>query len=293
MVLHRDGNRVQWAEASGESGTATITEAQQPEPKPIIAAVKPKPAPAPVRAPEPEVARGDERPARNLRAERDFAPDAPTVIINRSAEAGVAQTDYEPTKPEAPSRFSTAALGKLLASATTPKNPEPSRLGMGAETDGEGDGVAWDDATVVAPYVMKAPPVQRAKEAAPARKPANTKQAHAKHQPRAASVSHTAADGTARKAAARQVPEAVAQPVRPSFRVYGVEYGDHLNVRSGPSEYHTPIGAIGREGRGVEIVGECRDLWCPIRYGQLSGWVNRYYLAEEGGTQRASASVRR
>ncbi len=28
MVLHRDGNKVQWAEGSGESGTATITEAR-------------------------------------------------------------------------------------------------------------------------------------------------------------------------------------------------------------------------------------------------------------------------
>jgi len=292
MVLHREGNRVQWAEASGESGTATITEAQQPEPSPIIAAVKPKPAPAPVRAPEPEVVQVDERPARNMRAESGFAPDAPTVIINRPAETEVAQADYEPAKPEAPSRFSTAALGKMLAAATTPKKPEPSRLGMGAEIDGEGAGVAWDDATVVAPYIIKTPPVQRPKEAAPARKQANIKQANTKQQPRTASAGHTPAD-TTRKVAARQVPEAVPQPGRPSFRVYGVEYGDHLNVRSGPSEYHTPVGAISREGRGVQIVGECRDLWCPIRYGELSGWVNRYYLAEEGGTQRASASVRR
>jgi len=294
MVLHREGNRVQWAEASGESGTATITEAQ-PEPKPIIAAVKPKPASAPVRAVEPEVALVDKNPAPKMRdvpSERDFAPDAPTVILNRPAEAEVARTDYEPAKPEAPSRFSTAALGKLLASATTPKNPEPSRLGMGAEIDGNGEGAGWDDATVVAPYIIKTPPA-RAKEATPARKPADTKQTHTRHQPRTASVSHTTSHTTARKVAARQLPEAVGQPTRPSFRVYGVEYGDHLNVRSGPSEYHTPIGAISREGRGVQIVGDCRDLWCPIRYGQLSGWVNRYYLAEEGSTQRASASVRR
>lgn len=294
MVLHRDGNRVQWAEASGESGTATITEAQRPEAKPVVAAVKPKAAPAPVRAPEPEVAlvdkSVDDTPARSVGAERDFAPDAPTVIINRPVETEVAQADYEPAKPETetPSRFSTAALGKLLAAATAPKKPEPSRLGMGAEIDSGDDGVAWDDATVVAPYIVKMPPAQRAKEATPARKPAHAKQAHTKEQ-RTASVNHTPpAQATARKVAVRQAPVAAAQPARPSFRVYGVEYGDHLNVRSGPSEYHTPVGAISREGRGVQIVGECRDLWCPIRYGQLSGWVNRYYLAEEGTTQRAS-----
>ena len=303
MVLHRDGNRVQWAEASGESGTATITEAQKPEPKPVVAVAKPKAVPAPVRAPEPEpeVALVDERvdavPAHGARTEGDLAPDAPTVIINRPGEAEVAQTDYEPAKPEAPSRFSTAALGKLLAAATAQKKPEPSRLGMSVQADSapaEGEGVAWDDATVIAPYVMKASPAQRAKEAAPTRKPANAKHASAKLQPRTASGSHATAHATTRKVAARQVPEAVAQqPARPSFRVYGVEYGDHLNVRSGPSEYHAPVGAISRDGRGVEIVGACRDLWCPIRYGQLSGWVNRYYLAEEGSTQRASASVRR
>ena len=37
MVLLRDGNRVQWSEGSGESGTATITEAA-----PIVAAVEPR-----------------------------------------------------------------------------------------------------------------------------------------------------------------------------------------------------------------------------------------------------------
>lgn len=66
-----------------------------------------------------------------------------------------------------------------------------------------------------------------------------------------------------------------------SFRVYGVEEGDKLNVRSGPSEYHAAVGAIPSRGRGVQIVGACRDLWCPIRHGRLTGWVNRYYLAED------------
>jgi hypothetical protein len=31
----------------------------------------------------------------------------------------------------------------------------------------------------------------------------------------------------------------------------------------------------------VQIVGPCRDLWCPIRHGRLKGWVNRYYLAAD------------
>lgn len=68
-----------------------------------------------------------------------------------------------------------------------------------------------------------------------------------------------------------------------SFRVSRVVDGDMLNVRSGPSEYHDAVGAIPARGRGVQIVGTCRDLWCPIRHGQLKGWVNRYYLAEDAG----------
>jgi hypothetical protein len=68
-----------------------------------------------------------------------------------------------------------------------------------------------------------------------------------------------------------------------SFRVSRVVDGDMLNVRSGPSEYHEMIGAIPARGRGVQIVGACRELWCPIRHGNLKGWVNRYYLAEDVG----------
>jgi len=68
-----------------------------------------------------------------------------------------------------------------------------------------------------------------------------------------------------------------------SFRVSRVVDGDILNVRSGPSEYHDAVGSIPARGRGVQIIGECRDLWCPIRHGNLKGWVNRYYLAEDAG----------
>jgi len=73
-----------------------------------------------------------------------------------------------------------------------------------------------------------------------------------------------------------------------SFRVAGVVDGDMLNVRSGPSEYHPTVGAIPARGRGVQIIGQCRQLWCPIRHGRLQGWVNRYYLAEDGVEQRSA-----
>ncbi|MFA5900368.1 MAG: SH3 domain-containing protein [Hyphomicrobium sp.] len=76
----------------------------------------------------------------------------------------------------------------------------------------------------------------------------------------------------------------------PSFRVSRVVDGDILNVRNGPSEYHPAVGTIPARGRGVQIVGVCQDLWCPIRHGRLKGWVNRYYLAED--VDRTAASRR-
>ena len=68
---------------------------------------------------------------------------------------------------------------------------------------------------------------------------------------------------------------------RPSFRVARVGLDDALVVRSGPSEYHAAIGSIPADGYGVQIVGDCHDLWCLVRHNRTTGWVNRYYLAEE------------
>jgi uncharacterized protein YraI len=75
-------------------------------------------------------------------------------------------------------------------------------------------------------------------------------------------------------------------PGQVSFRVAGVGDGDTLNVRSGPSEYHPSVGRIPPGGRGVQIVGACREEWCPVRHGRLKGWVNRYYLAEDVSLRR-------
>ena len=66
------------------------------------------------------------------------------------------------------------------------------------------------------------------------------------------------------------------------YRVRGVADYDVLNVRRGPSEQHVSVAVIPPSGRSVEITGECQQTWCPIRYRGISGWVNSYYLAEEG-----------
>jgi len=66
-----------------------------------------------------------------------------------------------------------------------------------------------------------------------------------------------------------------------SFRVVRVAMDDALVVHSGPSEFHAAVGVIPSDGDGVQIIGDCRDLWCPIRHNGITGWVNRYYLTEK------------
>jgi hypothetical protein len=238
MVLHREGNRVQWAEGSGESGTATITEA----PKTIVASAPAKP-----------------------KKEHKVVAAPPVQRVENVAAAPAPAID-EPVveKPER-KPFATAALDKVLLPE---REPEPSRLGM-VESE------ATPDVVPSAAPLDEAP--QQRTESPPT--PKKPRQANA-----------PAATPPARKAA-RKEPAAQRQAEKvagPTFRVSGVGVGDTLNVRNGPSEYHPAIGTIPSEGRGVQIVGACRDLWCPIRHGRMTGWVNRYYLAEEG-VQRTSS----
>ena len=75
----------------------------------------------------------------------------------------------------------------------------------------------------------------------------------------------------------------------PAFKVAGVEDDDVLNIRSGPSAEHDPIGAIPAFGQGVTMVGACQAEWCPIVYRGISGWVNRVFLAEDGQQMQGSA----
>lgn len=65
------------------------------------------------------------------------------------------------------------------------------------------------------------------------------------------------------------------------YQVAGVDEDDVLNIRNGPSEDHDAVGAIPPTARGVKIVGNCEDDWCPVTHGSMKGWVNSYYLAPE------------
>ena len=78
-----------------------------------------------------------------------------------------------------------------------------------------------------------------------------------------------------------QIATKTTRDPEPSFHVTNVAVDDALTIRSGPSEYHAPVGLISPNGTGVRIIGACHEVWCPIRHQGSAGWVNRYYLADE------------
>ncbi len=65
-----------------------------------------------------------------------------------------------------------------------------------------------------------------------------------------------------------------------TYRVVAVEDDDVLNIRAGPSAGHAIVGEIPPSGRGVRLIGPCRN-WRPVNYNGASGWVHARYLAIE------------
>ncbi|MEO8421819.1 MAG: hypothetical protein ABI457_11535, partial [Hyphomicrobium sp.] len=251
MTLLREGNRVQWSEGSGENGTATITEAA-----PIVVAAEPRHTPKKKMPVEPVETAAAPEPA----AEEIQVAEAP-ALPNVEPDDAPAPQVVAPTSDQPALQFAAAALSQVLP---PPAEAKPSKLGMS------------DTPTTEEPV----PPVSEVtvqEQAAPSREPvAAPKQRKVK--PVAVAL-HAPAVRKSASAPVRSVE--TPNPVQISFRVAGVLAGDTLNVRKGPSEYHPTVGRIPASGRGVQIVGPCRDLWCPIRHGRLNGWVNRYYLAED------------
>ncbi len=246
MTLQRDGNKVYWAEGSGESGTATITEAE-----PVVVAVAPNPA----RKPKPVETAAVENPAPP--AVDSVAPAAP---------------ETPPSSDTAPAlQFAAAALGRALP-GSAPREATASGLGMNESAANEESPAPMHEEVAAPPSEEPAPRVE-AEPAPPQRK---VKAVHV--APQAPAI---------RKGAPKpQNTAALPKPAQVSFRVAGVGDGDTLNVRSGPSEFHPSVGRIAPGGRGVQIVGACREEWCPVRHGRLKGWVNRYYLAEDVSLRR-------
>jgi hypothetical protein len=198
------------------------------------------------------------------------APNAPTVTVAsasppRKLEQRIDMEAIDNSAPVAsPQKLGANSPARNFAAAamTEAYDPEPA-----AETAPDNTSLAppSSPAPVAAPKVRVPAPPRRQAKASPAPQRAVSQPA-----PKSKRVATAPASAVSTSSVALV-----------SFRVSRVDEGDELNVRSGPSEFHAMVGSIPARGRGVQIVGACRDLWCPIRHGRLMGWVNRYYLAED------------
>lgn len=280
LTIRQDGARIYWRKTDdGEQGTGTLVDWKPPAPerKPEVLA-KAEPPPAPRKKLPPR----EERVAAAPPAAASEPKVAPQPEPPRAQPTTVALVDPEPAPKagrEDASMMRFGGTGLLEASARI-----GGQEGEGAPEAGSGPQAKTDRATP-ATAAQAASKAAEAKAAGAAGKPSRKMAAlEAVELPkRAPRKAATPAKARERDAAA---------PARPIYyRVTGVRRYDVLNVRRGPSEYHEPIAAIPPTGRQVEITGDCRADWCPIRYGRIAGWVNRFYLAEERPGQASSSRV--
>lgn len=279
ITVAQDGTRLHWRKEDGETGTATLVGRPSPKPMPEAPAERPPapqavaeeagpdPIPPPVRK---KLAAATEIPAAAPPA--DANADVPPVPL-QTAEATVVASAAEPAAEEdldtgTMMRFGGAGL--LEASARVSQDapaapPQEARAPVPAP-----------DAAVAAPAEKKTvaalpPPAKKAK-------------------PAPAKASPTGSGGRKQQAPAADSMTSSTQAAA-FYRVQGVPRYDVLNVRTGPSDQHVSVAAIPATGRRVEITGACQQQWCPIRYGRVRGWVNRYYLAEESARQNSASQV--
>lgn len=291
LTIAREGARIHWRKIDdGETGTGTLVNwtepkaKQKPEQKPAVVAKAALPVEKSKPASVPESEKRATRlagPPREVPAEQ--AAPAPTSVskpetIPTSAPTEVARADVSTSSidslDEGPTmRFGGAGL--LEAS---------ERVGSGAKTPEPVTTVTEPSPTVAKlPVGETAAPAKADKKAAASQRQASL---HAAHQNKRTAQKRT----TSRKEQKRSVATSPVPPVA-LYRVTGVHRYDVLNVRRGPSEQHAQIAAIPPTGREVEITGQCRADWCPIRYGNVRGWVNSFYLAEDAPVQGSASRV--
>lgn len=266
-TLSLDGTRIYWRERSGESGTGTLAERPQAAPT-TVAKVEPKPEPTP-EPQQPELQQAAEPQPEPQVESNDFA----SLIKQRSVTT-------EPLAEDRPALMFAGMAGLQDIAIFNRKKNEPQPAAAPASE---------------APAQVAALPEPQA--TASVSDPQNEQQAEPQQQIAAVTPPPAATEEPRESAPivdidAMGTEPRSSEPLRSesarqvSFRVAGVRADDMLNVRSGPSEFHEPVGRIPPAARGVKIVGQCRGEWCPIRRGRLKGWVNSYYLAEETSAAR-------
>ncbi len=295
LTIAREGNRINWRKLDdGETGTGTIVaSADKPQDVP------PKPA-APV-----VVAKAEQAPTKKAPPVNEVSPVRDTVPAAHVAAAGPVEPVVSPPEPPP----AVVARADVAAAPDAPEQRPSMRFGGAGLLDATGLAGVTPQGTSP---VQSAPPVATTKPAAPRREAAPEK---AKPGKGTAASAKSAKKGTAvvaklpppdqpANAAKRPGPQQLAtanarertvgaETTRSVslYKVTGVRPYDVLNVRRGPSEQHITVASIPPTGRRLEITGQCQADWCPIRYGNVKGWVNRFYLAEEGSLRDSSSPV--
>ncbi len=279
LTIAIDGTRVHWRKIDdGETGTGTlVTAAAPPEEKKMTVAVAKADA-LPAKKPEPQ---GEKRGTRLAVPPREV-PDQASPAVKPEATKFVAQAESNPA-PDAElnggpaMRFGGAGLLDSSALASAADIPVPPA----AQAPEAQPPVSKLPAKAVKKDVAAAPKADRT---APLQRQASLQvPAPAKTAPQKGLPSENEWEGV-------NVAASSTRPIAPLYRVWGVADYDVLNVRRGPSQEHVSIASIPPTGRRVEIIGQCRADWCPIRYGSVTGWVNSYYLTEDVSHRDSSAS---
>lgn len=304
LTIKMDGTRVFWRKIDdGETGTGTLIAEAKPQPKPkqeptVVAKAdppaqtKPKDVQAvePVAQAKPSPAPDSEKRGTRLAGPPREVPDeggslpaaakggddaAPTVVA--SAEEKTAASPATEEKPMM--RFGGAGLLEatgLASTAATAAEVKPEEKAAEAP----------QEATTVVSLVPEKQAPAKAETKYVAASASSGKVSAPQRQVSLETTSKPGAKRDDRKHALKAKKDTLAQTSSSRqvalYRVRGVADYDVLNVRRGPSEQHVSVAVIPPSGRSVEITGECQQAWCPIRYRGVSGWVNSYYLAEEG-----------
>jgi hypothetical protein len=302
ITVQQDGSRLYWRKDDGETGTATLIErghtAKPDAQSAVVAQGKQSPAappvetsasadiPMPLRKPAPPTvfakadAAGASVPAKYRVAATDDIPASDTVSATDQAPTEtvrpteVALTDRSTEAGESVGELPMIRFGgNGLLEASARVAPDP--VGSAEVAPHSPDGPVAPDRDAGA---HAAPKVAALPSAAAARPPhISAKHVVAKPVPVAPKREH---------------PVTTTASIRPVvlYRVRGVGENDVLNVRRGPSEDNASIGAIPATGRRVMITGQCSEVWCPVQYGRIRGWVNSLYLAEDS-PQASSSGV--
>lgn len=261
LDVRLDGTRLFWREPGGENGTATLVETAPvvvaDAPKQVVVADAPKQVVAD--APKQVVVADNPKPVAPAQPQVQqpvavASPQAPQQIVASAQETVAVPVPTAHVPPLLPFASATQAA----VNAVPPPPPKPVALEQPAEPKIETTSIVPAATPAVAEQPKPAPVQTASKSPDSPKKPMLAK-------------------------AVRASLGAASVPPPRRFRVLRVAANDVLNVRRGPSEYDVPVGNIPPDGRGIEITGDCRNYWCPIRFARTTGWVNGLYLAEEMG----------